>query len=60
MSKFEDYTKTSGSYDKTRLPAGVEIILGALAKQDSPFDQLTLLDAGCGTGNHRPPAEQEV
>ena len=52
MSKFEDYTKTSGSYDKTRLPAGVEIILGALAKQDGPFDQLTLLDAGCGTGNY--------
>lgn len=52
MSKFENYTKTSKSYDKTRIPAGVEIILGCLAKLDVPFEQMKLLDAGCGTGNY--------
>lgn len=52
MSKFENYTETSKSYDKTRIPAGVEIILGALSKVDSPLDRITLLDAGCGTGNY--------
>ncbi|CCK79049.1 class I SAM-dependent methyltransferase [Desulfobacula toluolica] len=52
MSKFENYTKTSRSYDKTRIPAGVEIILGVLAKPGRPLDQIKLLDAGCGTGNY--------
>jgi ubiquinone/menaquinone biosynthesis C-methylase UbiE len=52
MSKFENYNETSKSYDKTRIPAGVEIILGCLAKLDRPFEQMKILDAGCGTGNY--------
>jgi ubiquinone/menaquinone biosynthesis C-methylase UbiE len=52
MSQFENYSRTSKSYDKTRIPAGVEIILGCLAKLGQPFDQMKILDAGCGTGNY--------
>lgn len=52
MSQFENYTDTSQSYDKTRIPAGVEIILGALATLGRPLYRLHILDAGCGTGNY--------
>ena len=52
MSSYEDYTSTSRNYDGTRVPIGVEIILGCLAGTGRALDELTLLDAGCGTGNY--------
>ncbi|MFQ6023028.1 MAG: class I SAM-dependent methyltransferase [Acidiferrobacterales bacterium] len=52
MSNFENYTQTSESYDKTRVPFGVEVILGWFAQGSTPLDQLVVLDAGCGTGNY--------
>ncbi len=50
MSTFERYDLTSGSYDSTRVPVGTEIIAGCLTMAGLPLHQLSLLDAGCGTG----------
>jgi ubiquinone/menaquinone biosynthesis C-methylase UbiE len=50
MSTYENYSETSKSYDKTRVPIGVEIILGCLARAPLPLARMKLLDAGCGTG----------
>jgi ubiquinone/menaquinone biosynthesis C-methylase UbiE len=52
MSLFENYTSTSGNYDLTRRPVGMEMILGALACGSRPLAEQTVLDAGCGTGNY--------
>lgn len=52
MSRFENYTDTSANYDLTRLPVGLELILGAFASGSPPLAQQTVLDAGCGTGNY--------
>lgn len=50
MSRYENYDRTCTNYDATRVPVGLEIILGCLAASAIPFEQLRLLDAGCGTG----------
>jgi ubiquinone/menaquinone biosynthesis C-methylase UbiE len=50
MSVYESYDETSKSYDRTRVPVGSEIILGCLAAHGKALGELTLLDAGCGTG----------
>lgn len=52
MSSYEDYTRKSGNYDKTREPVGTEIIVGCLAHAPVPLARMTLLDAGCGTGSY--------
>ncbi len=52
MSSYESYDETSAHYDRTRGPVGVEIIVGCLAQGRTPLGQMTLLDAGCGTGNY--------
>ena len=54
MSAYEDYTAVSADYDRTRIPVGVEIILGCLATAAAggPLASLRLLDAGCGTGSY--------
>jgi ubiquinone/menaquinone biosynthesis C-methylase UbiE len=52
MSPYEAYDKISQNYDETRVPVGIEILLGCLAKSDKPIHQTTLLDAGCGTGSY--------
>jgi ubiquinone/menaquinone biosynthesis C-methylase UbiE len=49
---YEDYNITSQNYDKTRIPIGIEIILGCVARAGKPLDDIVLLDAGCGTGNY--------
>ena len=51
MSAYEDYTAVSADYDRTRIPIGIEIILGCLAASGRPLTSLRLLDAGCGTGS---------
>lgn len=51
MSTYEDYADASTHYDSTRVPVGVEIILGHLASGRVPLADTRLLDAGCGTGN---------
>ncbi len=50
MSTYENYSETSKSYDKTRVPIGLEIILGCMARAPIPLARMRLLDAGCGTG----------
>ena len=52
MSSYENYTETSRNYDKTREPAGMEIIVGCMAQGPAPLDQAVVLDAGCGTGSY--------
>lgn len=52
MSSYEDYSKTSGNYDETRIPIGAEIISQCLSTNSIALAEQTLLDAGCGTGNY--------
>jgi ubiquinone/menaquinone biosynthesis C-methylase UbiE len=52
MSSYEHYRKTAAHYDRTRWPIGAEIIVGCLAQGRAPLAAMTLLDAGCGTGNY--------
>jgi ubiquinone/menaquinone biosynthesis C-methylase UbiE len=50
MSNYEDYDRISRSYDRTRRPVGIDLILYCLARFGRPPDESTMLDAGCGTG----------
>lgn len=50
MSAYEDYHRTAASYDLTREPVGVEILLGCFAAGRPPLARARVLDAGCGTG----------
>ncbi len=52
MSSYENYSEASQCYDATRIPGGVEIIIGCLAQGEIPLGKQRLLDAGCGTGNY--------
>jgi SAM-dependent methyltransferase len=52
LSSYEDYTRKSGNYDKTREPVGTEIIVGCFAHAPVPLDRTVVLDAGCGTGSY--------
>ncbi len=52
MSRYANYNEISGRYDRTRVPVGVEILLGCLRRSGKPLDRMTLLDAGCGTGSY--------
>lgn len=50
--EFENYQETSEKYDSTRIPVGVEVLLGCFASTPKPLSEQTLLDGGCGTGNY--------
>jgi len=52
LSSYENYTHTSGNYDKTREPVGTEILVGCFAHAPAPLDRAVVLDAGCGTGSY--------
>ena len=52
MSSYENYSKTSASYDTTRPPQGLEVIREALSTNAVPLKTQVLLDAGCGTGQY--------
>ncbi len=52
MSSYEDYTRKSDNYDKTREPVGTEIFVGCFAHAPVPLNRTVVLDAGCGTGNY--------
>jgi 2-aminoethylphosphonate-pyruvate transaminase len=49
--EYENYDSTSGSYDDTRVPVGLPIILDYLASTPTALAEQTVLDAGCGTGS---------
>ncbi|CAH1798931.1 unnamed protein product [Owenia fusiformis] len=47
------YEKRAAVYDKHRVAAGVDTLIGILLGQTrKPLSQLHVLDAGCGTGNY--------
>lgn len=50
MSSYEDYNRVSRSYDQTRKPIGLSIVLDGLARSGIALEALKLIDAGCGTG----------
>ena len=52
MSSYENYSRTSASYDTTRPPQGLDVIREALSINTVPLKSQTLLDAGCGTGQY--------
>jgi SAM-dependent methyltransferase len=52
MSQYANYTLASEDYDATRVPFGVDTILGCLARTGVPLNEQTVLEAGCGTGNY--------
>lgn len=51
-SEYENYGRTSHDYDQTRLPIGIEVLIGALSSSPWPLSEQRVLDAGCGTGNY--------
>src|SRR5688500_14920236 len=52
LSSYENYTRKSGNYDKTREPVGTQIFVGCFAHAPVPLDRTVVLDAGCGTGSY--------
>ena len=50
MSSYENYSEVSKHYDKSRVPIGAEILIGALTLLRRSCSHIRLLDAGCGTG----------
>ena len=54
--EFENYNKTSATYDDMRLPIGLDNLKRAMETAASnvgtTVDKLKLLDVGCGTGNY--------
>jgi SAM-dependent methyltransferase len=52
MSQYANYALDSLDYDTTRVPIGLEIVLGCLMQSGIPLGQQTVLEAGCGTGNY--------
>jgi ubiquinone/menaquinone biosynthesis C-methylase UbiE len=52
VSTYENYDRTSTSYDRTRVPIGLEIIAGCFARGAKRLDEMVVLDAGCGTGSY--------
>jgi ubiquinone/menaquinone biosynthesis C-methylase UbiE len=52
MSSYEAYDRRAADYDRTRGPVGLEIIAGCLAQGAVPLHAMSVLDAGCGTGNY--------
>lgn len=50
--EFENYQETSKQYDTTRIPVGIEILLGCFASTPRLLSEQTILDGGCGTGNY--------
>jgi len=61
LTGYENYSVTSQSYDTTRRPIGVEIILGCFAASNTrPLHEQVILDAGCGTGNYLQAIQDKV
>lgn len=48
---YENYQNTSKSYDTTRIPIWIEILLGCFETNPCPLLEQVILDGGCGTGN---------
>nr|VFK18914.1 MAG: Ubiquinone/menaquinone biosynthesis C-methylase UbiE [Candidatus Kentron sp. LFY] len=51
-AEYENYDETFRNYDTTRIPVGLEILLGFFASIPRPLNEQKILDLGCGTGNY--------
>ena len=60
MSSYENYSKTSASYDTTRPPQGLDVIRAVLSTNTVPLEAQMLLDAGCGTGQYTAALSNDV
>ena len=60
MSQFAQYEIDSPNYDSTRVPIGLEIILGCLTRTGIPLGEQAMLEAGCGTGNYLQALQSEL
>ena len=58
--EYENYDSTSVSYNETRTPIGLPIILEHLTSTPVPLAAQAVLDAGCGTGNYLAPLHGRV
>ena len=58
--EFENYQETSQTYDTTRIPIGLEIVLGCFASTPRPLQEQSILDGGCGTGNYLQALQSKV
>ena len=62
--EFENYNKTSQTYDDLRLPIGLDSLDAALKRAsdtlETPINELKLLDVGCGTGNYINAVKEKV
>ncbi|MEO1846223.1 MAG: methyltransferase domain-containing protein, partial [Pseudomonadota bacterium] len=52
MSHYENYSRTSATYDRTRQAQGIEFIRRLLSHNPLPLSEQVLVDAGCGTGQY--------
>jgi ubiquinone/menaquinone biosynthesis C-methylase UbiE len=50
VSTYESYDRVAGAYDLSRRPIGAEIIAGLLTLTGRQLSDVSLLDAGCGSG----------
>jgi ubiquinone/menaquinone biosynthesis C-methylase UbiE len=50
LSTYESYDRVAPAYDLSRRPIGSEIIAGLLTLAGRPLGEVSLLDAGCGSG----------
>lgn len=49
---YESYNIASKNYDKTRVPVGLDVIMGCLSDYRVPVNEIDLISIGCGTGNY--------
>lgn len=49
---YEDYERVATHYDLTRQPIGLPILIGCFATAGRALAELSVLDAGCGTGSY--------
>ena len=60
LAEYENYDETAKTYDSTRSPVGLEIVLGCFAASVRPLATQTIADGGCGTGNYLVALEDKV
>ena len=52
MSSYENYSETSKRYDATRVPMGIEVILGTFVCGPASLGKAVVLDTGSGTDSY--------
>ena len=60
LSTYESYNRIAKAYDLSRQPIGAEVIAGFLTLAGRPLGEVSLLDAGCGSGLYAEALIQQV